>query len=531
MNWIIITLGVVCTLFLSLFFIYKNKYKSIYKKHSFLEKKVKELSVYQECIDASEKSKLIIKEAEEKAEDIEQAARNKADLLIYDTENELESSKQKISENKKKAEYIIATANNTAEEQRLRAVKQAEKIIIEARQEAQSIAGEAYEIAQKADFYKETVVAIKNILNGYGDKYIKPSFIYLYQLADDFGYDDAGKMLKDSIAKSEALIKSDLAADCDYVEDNRKKTAKNFVLDAFNGKVDSILTQIKKENYGVLEQKIKDAFYVVNYLGSAFRNARITKAYLDSRLEELKWTIAVIELKQKEKEEQRRIKEQIREEEKARREYEKAIKEAQKEEESIKKLMEKVQQSIEKATSQQKEMYEKRLEELKIKLEEAESKNKRALSMAQQTKSGHVYIISNIGSFGENVYKIGMTRRLEPTDRVKELGDASVPFPFDIHAMIYSDDAPSLEYNLHKLFVQNQVNKVNSKKEFFRVPISEIKNEIEKMGLDAKWTITALATEYKESLAIERNIEASTSEKEKWIQSQDLDTIQIQENE
>lgn len=193
--------------------------------------------------------------------------------------------------------------------------------------------------------------------------------------------------------------------------------------------------------------------------------------------------------------------------------------------------MEKVQQSIEKATSQQKEMYEKRLEELKIKLEEAENKNKRALSMAQQTKSGHVYIISNIGSFGENVYKIGMTRRLEPTDRVKELGDASVPFPFDIHAMIYSDDAPSLEYNLHKLFVQNQVNKVNSKKEFFRVPISEIKNEIEKMGLDAKWTITALATEYKESLAIERNIEASTSEKEKWIQSQDLDTIQIQENE
>lgn len=65
--------------------------------------------------------------------------------------------------------------------------------------------------------------------------------------------------------------------------------------------------------------------------------------------------------------------------------------------------------------------------------------------MAQQTKSGHVYIISNIGSFGENVYKIGMTRRLEPTDRVRELGDASVPFPFDIHAMIYSEDALNLK--------------------------------------------------------------------------------------
>ena len=76
---------------------------------------------------------------------------------------------------------------------------------------------------------------------------------------------------------------------------------------------------------------------------------------------------------------------------------------------------------------------------------EAQEKKERALSMAQQTKRGHVYVISNIGSFGENVYKIGMTRRLEPTDRVKELGDASVPFQFDIHAMIYSDEAPTLE--------------------------------------------------------------------------------------
>ncbi len=88
--------------------------------------------------------------------------------------------------------------------------------------------------------------------------------------------------------------------------------------------------------------------------------------------------------------------------------------------------------------------------------------------MAQQTRSGHVYIISNIGSFGEDVYKIGMTRRLEPLDRVRELGDASVPFSFDVHAMIYSDDAPSLENHLHKVFNENRSIKLTHEKSFQR---------------------------------------------------------------
>lgn len=140
--------------------------------------------------------------------------------------------------------------------------------------------------------------------------------------------------------------------------------------------------------------------------------------------------------------------------------------------------------------------------------------------MAQQTRSGHVYIISNIGSFGENVFKIGMTRRLEPSDRVRELGDASVPFPFDIHAMIYSEDAPALENELHKFFALNQMNKVNPRKEFFKVPISDIKNEIENRGLKVKWTITADAAEYRESLAIEKSLLNNQLSQEQWIEQQ-----------
>ncbi len=98
----------------------------------------------------------------------------------------------------------------------------------------------------------------------------------------------------------------------------------------------------------------------------------------------------------------------------------------------------------------------------------------RAISRAQLTKSGHVYVVSNIGSFGENVYKIGLTRRLDPDDRIRELGDASVPFPFDVHAMIYAENAPDLEQTLHHAFDSRRVNLVNMRKEFFAVSLSEI---------------------------------------------------------
>ena len=115
-------------------------------------------------------------------------------------------------------------------------------------------------------------------------------------------------------------------------------------------------------------------------------------------------------------------------------------------------------------------------------------------------------MISNIGSFGEAVFKIGMTRRLEPTDRVKELGDASVPFGFDVHAMIYSEDAPALEKQLHHHFVRQQMNKVNPRKGFFKVEISQIRAELETLGVKANWTMAAAALEYRETLKIEQQL-------------------------
>ena len=490
------------------------------KENDTLSRENEKLSVYKSALNADEEAAKRLEEAKIQAGAIIEKANDQAKNIVDNVHKELESITLQIEEAKKEKRKIVNESKEQAEVIKNDAVKQAANIVSDAERKAKEIAGEAYDIANKAKEYEEIATAMRNVIRGYGDEYLKPTFSLLDELADEFGFDDAGKKLKDAREHTRLLMKNDQASSCDYVELNRKITAKNFVLDAFNGKVDTILADIKKNNYGILERKMRDAYSLVNHLGSAFRNARINEIYLEARLEELKWAVAVNDLKIQEREEQRRIKEQIREEEKARREYEKALKDAEKEEETIRKAMEKARLAIEKASSEQKMKYEAQLAELQEKLAEAEAKNQRALSMAQQTKSGHVYIISNIGSFGEDVFKIGMTRRLEPLDRVRELGDASVPFPFDVHAMIYSEDAPKLETELHQFFVRNQVNKVNPRKEFFRVPIADIRKEIDNRGIEAKWTMMASALEYKETLAIEKAMKNNQKINDDWVQSQ-----------
>jgi len=120
------------------------------------------------------------------------------------------------------------------------------------------------------------------------------------------------------------------------------------------------------------------------------------------------------------------------------------------------------------------------------------------------SKQGYVYVISNIGSFGDNVLKIGMTHRLEPLDKVKELGDDSVPFGFDVHAIIYSDDAPELERYLHDRFNNKRINKVSSKSDFFAVALGEVRAEIESLDLRCQWTMKADALEYRESTQLKK---------------------------
>jgi hypothetical protein len=481
---------------------------------------IERLSPWRTVADADAKARELIEYA--KAELAQ--AEHDAGIFLRDAESRaaemIETARAEASSTTSEARQSAKSMKAEAQALLHSATTKAAEIIASANARAQEIAGKAYDVVRNAELYENTAKAMKNIIDGYGDQYIVPAHSLLDDLAEEFGHKQAGQELKRAREHSKIMVGNGTASMCDYVETNRKEMAERFVLDAFNGKVDSILSRVKHDNVGTLQQEIRDAFTLVNFNGKAFRDARITEEYLDARLEELRWAGVTQELKLAEKEEQRRIREQIREEEKARRDYERAMREAAKEEEMLRKAMETARAQFDQASDEQKAQYEQQLLELEQKLTEAEKKNQRAMSMAQQTRRGHVYIISNIGSFGENIYKIGLTRRLDPTDRVRELGDSSVPFEFDIHAMIFSDDAPALETQLHKHFVLGQVNKVNHRKEFFRADLAHIRSEIGKLGHETHWTMVAEATAYRESLAIERAIESDPMAREQWINRQ-----------
>jgi chromosome segregation ATPase len=420
-----------------------------------------------------------------------------ANLEVINIKNESKELNVQANQKLKEAKEKVITLTNEGHEE-------AGRIIAFANQQAQEIAGDAYDAKLKADSYESAIRAMKNTIEGYNNDYIIPNHSVLDDLAEEFGFKDAGEQLKQARKRVKDMVKQGHAGDCDYVEAHRKTYAIHFAVDAFNGKVDSALAKVKHDNYGKIKQEIIDAFALVNHNGAPFRKARINQSFLDARQDELKWAVSTHELRQIELAEQREIKQQIREEEKARKEIEKAIKEAEKEEHIIQKALEKARSELANANEDQRREFESQLADLENKLSEAEAKGQRALSMAQQTRRGHVYVISNVGSFGENVFKIGMTRRLEPLDRVKELGDASVPFSFDVHAMLYSEDAPALEKELHRKFDRESVNKVNPRKEFFRVSLAEIKQMVDTKGItDIHWTMKAEAAEYRESIAIE----------------------------
>lgn len=328
---------------------------------------------------------------------------------------------------------------------------------------------------------------------------------------------------KESIKNGKAIQGGDGWLVNDSAAQGRKmiNKTKKLMLRAFNGECDSLISKVNWNNVDKSKERIVKAFDAINVFGEA-QNVDITRDMLRLKIKELRLTYEYQVKKQEEKEEQRALREQMREEEKARREAEKARKEAEKEEKLYLKALAEAQAKIGDATGEELDLLKAQLSELENKLQDAENAKTRAMSMAQQTKAGHVYVISNIGSFGENIYKIGMTRRLEPLDRVKELGDASVPFTFDVHALIYSDNAPELENKLHKEFDRQKVNLVNNRREFFNVNLSEIEKIVHDNNDEIEFTKIAEAKEYRESQRIRATFNNETIEEVETIPTAEM---------
>ena len=327
------------------------------------------------------------------------------------------------------------------------------------------------------------------------------------------------KAIKD---EQQAMIKADTAAPCDAkwtvggsaAEGKRmiKQQAK-LMLRAFNGECDAAIAKVRYDNVEKLEQRLKKAFDEVNKLGEVQR-VFVAAPYYQLKLAELYLVHEHREKVQEEKDEQKRIREQMREEQKAEEEIAKAKADAEKEEIQSAAALEKARAELAAvdATSKQHEKLESLVNRLETELKDALDRKAKAIARAQLTKSGHIYVLSNVGSFGDGVYKIGMTRRLDPLERVDELGAASVPFPFDVHAIIYCEDAPGLENKLHRAFASRRVNGVNLRKEYFRVTLDEIQAEVKKLHGLVSFTLSAEAEEYRKSVAAAESVKPMASD-------------------
>jgi len=208
---------------------------------------------------------------------------------------------------------------------------------------------------------------------------------------------------------------------------------------------------------------------------------QITQKYIDWKEEELTLAFEYQQKKQEEKEAQKAARAEMREAARLQKEIEAQRKKIEKEQTHYQTAYEKLLKQLEEDPDNSDLLAKK--SELENQLNDIDRAIKDIDYREANQRAGYVYIISNIGAFGENVYKIGMTRRLDPQDRVDELGDASVPFNFDVHAMIFSDDAPALETALHKAFEDRKLNMVNTRREFFNVTLDEIK-EVVKENFD-----------------------------------------------
>lgn len=315
------------------------------------------------------------------------------------------------------------------------------------------------------------------------------------------------------------MIKDESATHCprDWLVDGSEvkgrkmvKEHRKLMLRAFNGECDAAIAKIKYNNANSLESRIERSFEAINKLGKS-KEIDLDERYLKLKFSELRLVHEHSEKIQEEREEQRRIKEQMREEQKVEKEIGKAMVKAEEEELLRHNALEKARLELAESTGKQHQKLEELVTKLEQELSTAIDRKAKAVARAQLTKSGHVYVLSNVGSFGKNVYKIGLTRRLEPLERVKELGAASVPFKFDVHAMIYSENAVELENAFHKEFSARRVNKVNMRREYFRLTLDEIRHAATRLHGTVTFVTVPKAEELRKTLAIERETKTASA--------------------
>lgn len=324
-----------------------------------------------------------------------------------------------------------------------------------------------------------------------------------FDFTDSESYKQEIRKIRDT-QKAMISEKTAVIAKTDWAVEGSKAKGRSMVnrqirltMRAFNNECEAAIANVRWNNANAMEKRIERARDQIDKLNASL-NIKVNQKYLALKLRELWLTHEMREQIKAEKDERAEARRLAREEERLIKESEAA----EREQARYEKLLAKARNEAEAVSGEKLDAFREQIEILERDLAEARNRAERAKSMAEQTRTGHVYVVSNVGSFGEDIVKIGLTRRLDPDDRVRELGDASVPFAFDTHALIYSADAPALEGALHRTFEDRRVNAANLRKEFFRVTLDEIEGAVRQLAPEANFFRDREAQEYRETLAM-----------------------------
>lgn len=336
---------------------------------------------------------------------------------------------------------------------------------------------------------------------------------YFYETSDE--YKEKLKEIRDvqkSVTKNGNAVKGYTDWEINGSKAEGRKMVQDLcklILRAFNAECDDAIEHVRFNNIEACEKKINNSANAISKLGQKM-SIYIADNYRNLKIAELRLMHEYQLKKQQEKEEAQEIRRQQKEEAKVLKEIEEARQKLEKEKSHYENALAKLNRQIENATEEELQDLNAKKEEIKSQIMSINNDIENVDYREANQKAGYVYIISNIGAFGENVYKIGMTRRLDPTERISELGDASVPFNFDVHAMIFTDDAPKLEAALHNAFADRKLNFINQRREFFNVSLDEIKAVIrENYDKTVEFTDIAPAEQYRESLLLRGSKESN----------------------
>lgn len=354
---------------------------------------------------------------------------------------------------------------------------------VQIEQEIEELRGSKSALAQEKNLVQQELTNLReSLIETEEIAMLQEVGIYHYstELESSLGYADKIKEIEAEIKKKNLADGGAIRAANEWFVNGSASEGKKMIrefsklmLRAYNGEVDDSLRTLKPYKLQAAIDRINKVEQSIEKLGKTM-SITIDDSYHNLRISQLELTADYLQKREEEKEKQKEEKLRLKEEEKAQREFEKEKEKLNKELMHHQNVLAKAEES---GNAQA-------IEEAKVKITELKTGIEGVEQRAANIRTGYVYIISNIGSFGEEVIKIGLTRRLDPEERIQELSDASVPFKFDIHAIIFHTDAVSLERQLHQELEKFRVNKVNLRKEFFRANPNLVKELLNRFASD-----------------------------------------------